>query len=58
MREYYVAQEHVDYFGSVRTYTFIGMLMALLTYLIGPLSLTAPAWFVILFVVSALCALV
>ena len=100
LREYYVAQEHVDYFGSVRTYTFIGMLgfglhqldsdvayaaglaglaafltvyywrksaagkpgmigmlTALLTYLIGPLSLTAPAWFVILFVVSALFAL-
>lgn len=100
LREYYVAQEHVDYFGSVRTYTFIGMfgfglhqldsdvayaagliglaafltvyywrktaagkpgmigmLTALLTYLIGPLSLTAPAWFVILFAVSALFAL-
>ena len=26
LREYYVALEHVDYFGSVRTYTFIGML--------------------------------
>ena len=35
----------------------IGMLTALLTYLIGPLSVTAPAWFVILFVVSALFAL-
>jgi len=100
LREYYVAQQHVDYFGSIRTYTFIGMLgfglyqldlevayaaglaalaaflavyywsksaagkpgmigmlTALLTYLIGPLSLTAPAWFVILFVVSALFAL-
>ena len=100
LREYYVAQEHVDYFGSVRTYTFvgmlgfglyeldsevayggglvalaafltvyywrksaagkpgmIGMLTALLTYLIGPLSLTLPPWFVILFVVSALFAL-
>ncbi|MGZ5729688.1 MAG: MgtC/SapB family protein [Burkholderiales bacterium] len=100
LREYYVEQDHVDYFGSVRTYTFIGMLgfglyqleadvayaaglaglaafltvyywrksavgkpgmigmlTALLTYLIGPLSLTVPAWFVILFVVSALFAL-
>ena len=100
LREYYLAQEHLEYFGSVRTYTFIGMLgfglyqldlevayaaglaalgafltvyywrksaagkpgmigmlTALLTYLIGPLSLTAPAWFVILFVVSALFAL-
>lgn len=100
LREYYVAQQHVDYFGSVRTYTFIGMLgfglyqlgadfayaaglaglaafltvyywrksaagkpgmigmlTALLTYLIGPLTLTAPAWFVLLFVVSALFAL-
>ena len=100
LREYYVAQEHLDYFGSVRTYTFIGMLgfglyqldsdvayaaglaglvafltvyywrksaagkpgmigmlTALLTYLIGPLSLTAPAWFVLLFVVSTLFAL-
>lgn len=100
LREYYVAQEHLDYFGSVRTYTFIGMLgfglyqldphfaygvglaglaafltvyywrktaagkpgmigmlTALLTYLIGPLSMRAPAWFVILFVVSALFAL-
>ena len=100
LREYYVAQEHLDYFGSVRTYTFIGMLgfglyvldsefaygaglaslgafltvyywrksaagkpgmigmlTALLTYLVGPLSLAAPAWFVILFVVSALFAL-
>lgn len=100
LREYYVAQKHLDYFGSVRTYTFIGMLgfglyqldsefaygaglaglsafltvyywrktaagspgmigmlTALLTYLIGPLSLTAPAWFVILFAVSALFAL-
>jgi uncharacterized membrane protein (DUF4010 family) len=99
LREYYVAQQHVDYFGSVRTYTFIGMLgfglyqldadfayaaglaglaafltvyywrksaagkpgmigmlTALLTYLIGPLTLTAPAWFVLLFVVSALFA--
>jgi len=100
LREYYVAQEHLDYFGSVRTYTFIGMLgfglyqldsdltygaglaglaafltvyywrksgaakpgmigmlTALLTYLIGPLALTVPAWFVILFVVSALFVL-
>jgi len=100
LREYYVAQAHLDYFGSVRTYIFIGMLgfglyqldsdlayaaglaglaaflsvyywrksgagkpgmigmlTALLTYLIGPLSLTMPAWFVMLFVVSVLFAL-
>jgi uncharacterized membrane protein (DUF4010 family) len=100
LREYYIAQNHPDYFGSVRTYTFIGMLgfglyqlqsalayaagllglvafltvyywmkseagkpgmigilTALLTYLIGPLALTTPAWFVILFVVSVLFAL-
>ena len=35
----------------------IGILTALLTYLIGPLALTTPAWFVILFVVSVLFAL-
>jgi uncharacterized membrane protein (DUF4010 family) len=35
----------------------IGMLTALLTYLIGPLALRLPAWFVILFVVSVLFAL-
>jgi uncharacterized membrane protein (DUF4010 family) len=101
LREYYIAQEHLDYFGSVRTYTFVGMLgfglyqlpqagiaypaglvslaaflaiyywrksgagkpgmigvlTALLTYLIGPLSLIAPPWFVILFAVSLLFAL-
>ncbi|HSQ02753.1 MAG TPA: DUF4010 domain-containing protein, partial [Burkholderiales bacterium] len=101
LREYYIAEEHHDYFGSVRTYTFIGMLgfglyelpqvaiaypaglaglsafltiyywrksaagkpgmigvmTALLTYLIGPLALIAPPWFVILFAVSLLFAL-
>ncbi len=101
LREYYIAQEHFDYFGSVRTYIFIGMLgfglyqlpelaiaypagllglsgfltiyywrksaagkpgmigvlTALLTYLVGPLSLIAPPWFVILFAVSLLFAL-
>ena len=99
LREYYEAEEHVDYFGSVRTYTFIGMLgfglyhvsgivgytigfaalsaflavyywrksaagrpgmigmmTALLTYVVGPLALTAPAWFTILFVVMILFA--
>jgi uncharacterized membrane protein (DUF4010 family) len=100
LREYYLAQEHEGYFGSARTYTFIGLLgfglyqvpvaglyavgmaalaallaiyywrksgagrpgmigvlTALLTYLIGPLAVIAPAWFVILFVVSILFSL-
>jgi uncharacterized membrane protein (DUF4010 family) len=100
LRQYYLAQGHEGYFGSVRTYTFIGLLgfglyqvqipalypigmvvlamllgiyywhktlagrpgmigvlTALLTYVIGPFSLITPAWFVILFVASILFAL-
>ena len=101
LREYYLAQEHRGYFGTVRTYIFIGMLgfglfqlphtdiayatglagltgllaiyywqktmqgmpgmigvlTALLTYLIGPLSVTVEPWFLILFVVSVLFVL-
>ena len=98
LREYYIAQGHRGYFGSVRTYLFIGMLgfglfqlpssdmaypvglaglagllaiyywqktmqgtpgmigvlTALLTYLVGPLAATVQPWFLILFVVSIL----
>ncbi len=98
LREYYLAQGHRGYFGSVRTYIFIGMLgfglfqlpnsnivypvglaglagllaiyywqktmqgapgmigvlTALLTYLVGPLAVIVQPWFLILFVVSIL----
>jgi uncharacterized membrane protein (DUF4010 family) len=101
LREYYIEQGRTNYFGSVRTYVFIGMLgfalfqlpqqslaylfglaalslflltyyrqkldegspgligvlTALLTYLIGPLALTNPPWFLILFSVSILFVL-
>jgi len=101
LREYYIEQGRAKYFGSVRTYVFIGMmgfalfqlpqqslpylvglaalslflltyyrqkldegspgligvLTALLTYLVGPLALTNPPWFPILFSVSILFVL-
>ena len=101
LREYYIEQGRTRYFGTVRTYVFIGMLgfalfqlpqqsfaylfglaalslflltyyrqkleegspgligvlTALLTYVIGPLALTNPPWFLILFSVSILFVL-
>jgi uncharacterized membrane protein (DUF4010 family) len=101
LREYYIEQGRTKYFGTVRTYAFIGMLgfalfqlpqqsfaylvglaalslflltyyrqkldegspgligvlTALLTYMLGPLALTNPPWFLILFSVSILFVL-
>lgn len=101
LREYYIEQGRTNYFGTVRTYVFIGMLgfalfqlpqqslaylfgfaalslflvtyyrqkldegspgligvlTALLTYLVGPLAVTTPPWFLILFSVSILFVL-
>ena len=101
LREYYIEQGRTKYFGTVRTYVFIGMLgfalfqlpqqsfaylvglaalslflltyyrqklyegspgligvlTALLPYMLGPLALTNPPWFLLLFSVSILFVL-